>query len=81
MKTIILFIITLYQRILSPSLKQLLGSYPVCRYSPSCSEYARIAVTQHGVVKGGWLALLRFLSCMPNAKTRNTKHEIRNNIK
>ena len=36
-----------------------------CRYYPSCSEYAREAVEQHGCARGGWLALKRICKCHP----------------
>lgn len=52
-------LIALYQRILSPSL----GSN--CRYSPTCSTYAAQALSQHGLVRGGWLALRRLGRCHP----------------
>jgi putative membrane protein insertion efficiency factor len=37
----------------------------MCRYSPSCSTYAIIAVKKYGPFKGGWLALKRILRCHP----------------
>ena len=27
-----------------------------CRFVPSCSDYARDAMTEHGVMRGTWLA-------------------------
>lgn len=36
-----------------------------CRFYPTCSDYARQAVSAHGVGKGGLLALLRLLRCHP----------------
>ena len=36
-----------------------------CRFVPSCSEYARDAVTQHGALKGSWLAARRLSRCHP----------------
>ena len=36
-----------------------------CRYTPSCSEYARIAVERFGPWRGGWLATRRLLRCHP----------------
>lgn len=48
-----------YQLLLSP----LLG--PRCRYYPSCSEYARQAIAQHGARSGSWLAIKRVGRCHP----------------
>ncbi|MFB9069202.1 membrane protein insertion efficiency factor YidD [Pseudofulvimonas gallinarii] len=48
-----------YQATLSP----LLGNR--CRFHPSCSEYARIAIARHGGWRGGWLALRRLARCHP----------------
>ena len=39
-----------------------------CRYQPTCSEYAYIALTRLGPVRGSWLALRRFARCHPFAK-------------
>ena len=36
-----------------------------CRYTPTCSQYALEAIRKHGILKGGWLALRRILSCHP----------------
>jgi len=41
---------------------------PSCRYVPSCSEYAMEAVELYGVVRGGWMALVRMLRCHPFAR-------------
>ncbi|HHH36467.1 MAG TPA: membrane protein insertion efficiency factor YidD [Gammaproteobacteria bacterium] len=48
-----------YRYLLSP----LLGSR--CRFHPSCSHYAETAITTHGVLRGGWLALRRIGRCHP----------------
>ncbi|MEW6281261.1 MAG: membrane protein insertion efficiency factor YidD [Candidatus Eremiobacterota bacterium] len=37
----------------------------VCRFQPTCSEYARQAIRRYGVLKGSWLALLRIGRCHP----------------
>ena len=36
-----------------------------CRFQPTCSEYAAIAVSEHGIVRGGFMALRRLLRCHP----------------
>ena len=51
--------IRFYQLCISP----LLG--PSCRFTPTCSEYARQAIIKHGPVKGLWLAIRRLLRCHP----------------
>lgn len=51
--------IRLYQRFLSP-LKP-----PMCRFSPTCSQYAVEAVEAHGILRGGAYAVWRILRCHP----------------
>ncbi|MCH9684562.1 MAG: membrane protein insertion efficiency factor YidD [Deltaproteobacteria bacterium] len=51
--------IRLYQRYISP----MLG--PRCRFYPSCSHYACDALHQHGAARGTWLATRRVLRCHP----------------
>ena len=36
-----------------------------CRFAPSCSAYALEALSLHGPLRGGWLALRRLLRCHP----------------
>lgn len=38
---------------------------PSCRFTPTCSQYAVIAIKKHGVFKGGWLTLKRLSKCRP----------------
>ncbi len=53
------FLILLYQYIISPGL----GKH--CRFYPSCSEYTKIAIEKYGVIKGIFLGLKRVLRCNP----------------
>jgi len=36
-----------------------------CRYTPSCSEYAKEAIEEHGSITGTWLGVRRVLRCNP----------------
>lgn len=38
---------------------------PTCRYAPTCSEYAVLAIKKHGPIKGTWLAIKRISRCHP----------------
>jgi len=58
-KQAVLAALRFYKAALSPLLP------PACRYTPTCSEYAMEAIDRHGVLKGGWLATRRVLSCHP----------------
>ena len=59
MRSLVILLIDAYRYLLSP----LLGSN--CRYYPSCSAYARAAVTQLGVRRGAWLSVRRIARCHP----------------
>jgi len=51
-----------YRRFLSP-LKP-----PMCRFSPTCSQYAIEAIETHGILRGSGLALWRIARCQPFCK-------------
>ncbi|AOF96783.1 MULTISPECIES: membrane protein insertion efficiency factor YidD [Sphingobium] len=38
---------------------------PSCRFAPSCSEYAILAIRKYGAIKGSWLAGKRLMRCHP----------------
>jgi putative membrane protein insertion efficiency factor len=59
MKSILIFVIRVYQKLVSPLLP------PACRFYPSCSEYACQALAKYGAMKGLWLAGKRLLRCHP----------------
>ncbi len=54
-----LFLIYVYQRLISPLLPS------SCRFVPTCSAYGIEAIKKYGPFKGGWLTLKRILSCHP----------------
>jgi len=54
-----IFLIKLYQWIISP----LLG--PKCRFTPTCSQYGIEALKKHGPIKGLWLTIKRVGKCHP----------------
>jgi putative membrane protein insertion efficiency factor len=59
MRYILIFIVKIYKRFISP-LKP-----PCCKYYPTCSAYAVEALRKHGAVKGIILAAWRLLRCNP----------------
>lgn len=40
-----------------------------CRFTPTCSEYAKQAILKHGVLKGTQLSAKRFAKCHPWGKS------------
>jgi hypothetical protein len=67
MRKFLIFFIGIYQKTLSPDHGVLRFMFPfgVCRYTPTCSEYAKEAVHVHGSFGGLALALKRILRCHP----------------
>lgn len=62
MKRILIFLIKIYQKYLSP-LKT-----TKCPYTPTCSQYGLEAIEKYGAIKGSFLALWRILRCNPFSK-------------
>ncbi len=58
-RKIVIVFLRIYRYLISP----MLGQH--CRFVPSCSEYAQIAVERYGALKGGWLTIKRLLRCHP----------------
>lgn len=56
---LLLLPIRFYQKCISPL------TPAACRFTPTCSEYARQAIVKHGPFKGLWLAVKRILRCHP----------------
>ena len=59
MKKLLLKMIRFYRRHISPY------KPACCRFTPTCSAYAMEAIEKYGAMKGGFLALKRFLRCNP----------------
>lgn len=59
LKRAALMLIRIYQGAVSPWLPA------ACRYDPTCSEYARVAVERFGAGRGSWLAVRRIGRCQP----------------
>ena len=55
----VIFLIELYRHMVSPM------RLPTCRFSPTCSQYAVEALSEYGLIRGGWLAVVRLLKCGP----------------
>jgi putative membrane protein insertion efficiency factor len=62
MKKILIYLIRLYQKYLSPM------KSTRCPYYPTCSQYGLEAIEKHGAFKGGILATWRILRCNPFSK-------------
>lgn len=58
-------LIWLYQKTLSPVLPAVFGPSCGCRFYPTCSHYAAEALRTHGALTGTWLAMRRLLKCTP----------------
>lgn len=58
MKKILINLIKLYQKIPGPV-------HGLCRFTPTCSNYAITAIERFGALKGSFLAIKRILRCNP----------------
>ena len=56
---LLVLLIGLYRRTLSP----MLG--PVCRFYPSCSQYGATCLERFGALRGSWLTVRRIARCHP----------------
>ena len=55
--------IAIYRAVVSPVIHAING--PACRFEPSCSEYAREAIGEYGIVRGSAMAIWRIARCNP----------------
>nr|WP_206757710.1 membrane protein insertion efficiency factor YidD [Leptolyngbya sp. FACHB-261] len=59
MKVLLIGLINAYRTLISPLFP------PVCRFQPTCSQYAREAIERFGAFRGSILAVRRILRCHP----------------
>lgn len=59
MKVLLVGLIRGYRMFISPLFP------PVCRFQPTCSQYALQAIDRFGPRRGGWMAIKRILRCHP----------------
>lgn len=64
MTRLLLAMLAFYRCWISPALHSL-GQGGGCRFVPTCSEYATIAIATHGPIRGTGLAIWRLLRCHP----------------
>jgi len=63
MRKVLIKILTFYKKIITPILVINFGH--ACRFTPTCSEYAKEAIAHFGIVKGLILSLKRVSRCHP----------------
>ena len=61
MKKVLISIINIYQKL--P-----ISSHAYCRYTPTCSEYMKLAIDRFGVIKGLKLGIKRLVRCNPKGE-------------
>ena len=56
-------VVAIYRAAISPVIHAING--PACRFEPSCSVYARDAIAEYGIIRGGIMAIWRIARCNP----------------
>ncbi len=65
MKKVLIFLIEKYQKHISFFFE---SKGIKCKFYPTCSEYAKQAITKYGALKGTLLGIKRILKCNPFSK-------------
>lgn len=60
LKKLVILPIKFYQFFISP-----LFGFNKCRFYPTCSNYAILAIKEKGIIKGIFLGIKRILKCHP----------------
>jgi len=59
MQKVLIFLIKAYQLVLSPWMGR------SCRFYPTCSNYALLALQRFGAFRGTYLSIIRIIRCHP----------------
>ncbi|KPU26451.1 hypothetical protein TR13x_10060 [Caloranaerobacter sp. TR13] len=59
MRKLIIILIRMYQKFISPLKPR------TCRFYPTCSEYSIKAIEKYGLIKGGLMSIKRIIRCNP----------------
>ncbi|MFQ6703051.1 MAG: membrane protein insertion efficiency factor YidD [Alphaproteobacteria bacterium] len=54
-------LVRFYQYAISP----VFGGRAACRFTPTCSEYTKIAIEKYGAFRGAWMGIKRICRCRP----------------
>ena len=70
-RNIAIGLVVFYQKIFSPDhsfwAKKLgIGGY--CKFTPTCSEYMKLSLKKHGLIKGMFKGIWRIMRCNPWGK-------------
>ncbi len=65
MKQVLIFLVRIYQKVISPPLHFLSGPLSGCRFTPTCSQYCIDAILVNGALRGSWQGFCRILRCHP----------------
>lgn len=68
MSKVLILTINFYQSFVSVMLKNILGVSRMCRFDPTCSEYAKRAIQKDGIFWGLRKSAVRILKCQPFIK-------------
>jgi putative membrane protein insertion efficiency factor len=67
MKRFVILLIGLYQKLLSveTGIPSIFFHAKICRFHPTCSQYAKEAILKYGITRGLQLSSKRILKCHP----------------
>lgn len=67
MSKLVVIIIKFYQKVISPDqgMFSFMFVEKKCRFYPTCSQYAILAIEKYGLLKGSGIFLKRIIKCHP----------------